>query len=69
MVWWFRCWHNSALIHYNHGSDTAQSNMMLTQIAEQLTANRQKEDIREEGLISLNLEVAAMSVLNPTYSP
>ncbi|MCC5612164.1 hypothetical protein LC612_36920 [Nostoc sp. CHAB 5834] len=50
-------------------SDTAQSNMMLTQIAEQLAANRQKEDIREEGLISLNLEVAAMSVLDPTYSP
>ncbi|MBE8968051.1 hypothetical protein LC608_35560 [Nostoc sp. XA010] len=50
-------------------SDTAQSNMMLTQIAEKLTANRQKEDIREEGLISLNLEVAAMSVLDPTYSP
>ena len=50
-------------------SDTAQSNMMLTQIAEQLTANRQKEDIREEGLISLNLEVVGMSVLDPTYSP
>lgn len=50
-------------------SDTAQSNMMLTQIAEQLAANRQKEDIQQEGLISLNLEVAAMSVLDPTYSP
>ncbi|MBW4675168.1 MAG: hypothetical protein KME52_14445 [Desmonostoc geniculatum HA4340-LM1] len=50
-------------------SDTAQSNMMLAQIAEQLTANRQKEDIREEGLISLNLEVVGMSVLDPTYSP
>ncbi|MHC0067789.1 hypothetical protein ACWATR_33690 [Nostoc sp. UIC 10890] len=50
-------------------SDTAQSNMMLTQIAEQLTANRQKEDIREEGLISLNLEVVGMSVLDPTYAP
>lgn len=50
-------------------SDTAQSNMMLTQIAKQLAANRHQVDIREEGLISLNLEVVGMSVLDPTYSP
>ncbi|MBE9052752.1 hypothetical protein IQ243_20455 [Nostocales cyanobacterium LEGE 11386] len=47
--------------------DTTQSNLMLTQIAENSANQRKREDIQKRGLISVNHELAGISRLDPTY--
>jgi hypothetical protein len=45
--------------------DTAHSNLMLSQIAENSTSEQEKERIKDIGLSSLSIELTALSVLDP----
>ncbi|HLO88283.1 MAG TPA: hypothetical protein VK203_25215 [Nostocaceae cyanobacterium] len=48
--------------------DTSYSNLMLTQVADHLDSQRQKEIIEKEGTLSLFHELALNAVLDPAYS-
>lgn len=48
-------------------SDTTQSNLMLTQIAENMANESKKENMQRMGAISLNHELVGMSRLDPSY--
>jgi polyhydroxyalkanoate synthesis regulator phasin len=45
--------------------DTAQSNLMLTQVAETLANSTTKEELKTTGQVSLTQELVLMSVLDP----
>lgn len=47
--------------------DTAQSNLMLNQIAEQVSNQNKKSETQRVGLISMNHELIGMLNLDPTY--
>ncbi|MFN6568206.1 hypothetical protein [Dendronalium sp. ChiSLP03b] len=47
--------------------DTVHSNMMLTQVAENLASQRIEEDSNTTGVISVTHELIGMSRLDPTY--
>ncbi|MDZ8264103.1 hypothetical protein [Nostoc sp. ChiQUE01b] len=47
--------------------DTAQGNLMLSQIADNIASNREKENLRTMGLASLTQELIVMSNLDPAY--
>ncbi|MBG1271748.1 hypothetical protein F8S12_37935 [Nostoc sp. WHI] len=47
--------------------DSSYSNLMLTQVAENMANERKKEDLREIGAVSLTHELVGMSRLDPTY--
>ncbi|MCC5618208.1 hypothetical protein LC605_24610 [Nostoc sp. CHAB 5836] len=47
--------------------DTTYSNIMLTQVAENMANSRKKEDLQELGTLSLSHELIGMSRLDPTY--
>ncbi|MDB9344578.1 hypothetical protein PN456_17255 [Nodularia spumigena CS-586/05] len=47
--------------------DAAQTNLMLTQIAENLASQRKREDIQKVGLIAGNHELLGTLRLDPTY--
>lgn len=48
--------------------DTAQSNLMLSQVADNIAANRERDNIFLMGQASLTQEVIGMSVLDPAYN-
>jgi hypothetical protein len=47
--------------------DTAQGNLMLSQIADNIASNRERENLRTMGLASLTQELIVMSNLDPAY--
>jgi hypothetical protein len=47
--------------------DTTYSNLMLTQVAENMANTRKKENLNELGTLSLSHELIGMSRLDPTY--
>ncbi|WP_373530127.1 hypothetical protein [Nostoc sp.] len=47
--------------------DTSYSNLMLTQVAENMANERKKEDLNELGTLSLSHELIGMTRLDPTY--
>ncbi|MBD6620333.1 hypothetical protein FNW02_32265 [Komarekiella sp. 'clone 1'] len=47
--------------------DTAQGNLMLSQIADNIASDRERENLRTMGLASLTQELIVMSNLDPAY--